>query len=88
MTPTTGTGAPAPATGGGEGGVLGQGGSGGPEVAQVQGEQGTTGSQGATEQQQPSQLASTGFDVRPLLVIGLLCIAASFLLLRRRRTNM
>ena len=70
---------------GGQGGVLAQGGEAGPEVAQVQGEQGQpTNSQG-TAQEQPAELASTGFNVAPLLVMGALCIAAALLLIRRSR---
>jgi LPXTG-motif cell wall-anchored protein len=66
----------------GQGGVLGQGGEAGPELAQVQGgEQPAT---GAGQQQQPAQLASTGSNVVPLLILGALCVAASILLLRRR----
>jgi hypothetical protein len=69
--------------GAGQGEVLGQGGEAGPELAQVQGEeQPATGA----AQQQPAQLASTGANVLPLLVLGALCVAASILLLRRRTT--
>jgi len=66
--------------------VLGQGGEGGPEVAQVQGEQGQAGASQGVAQEQPARLASTGFSVVPLLVIGALCVAASILLFRRRTT--
>ena len=71
----------------GEGGVLGQGGESGPETAQTTpSEQGGTAAAGGQSgtQSQPAELASTGFNVVPLLLVGAICIAASILLFRRR----
>jgi len=85
----TGPGQPAA----GAGGVLGQGGEGGggQEVAQVpteQSQESPSGSSGAGggKEEVAGELASTGFDVTPLAVIGGLCVAAAIALYRRRKT--
>jgi LPXTG-motif cell wall-anchored protein len=59
------------------------GGGGGREFAQTDtGEQETAQARGS----QPAELASTGVNTGALALIGALCVAASLLLFRRRRT--
>ena len=70
----------------GEQGGGGGGGGGGREVAQVEREEGVQVAQAAAGEQ-PAELAQTGgVNTGALVLIGVLCVAASLLLFRRRRT--
>jgi LPXTG-motif cell wall-anchored protein len=42
--------------------------------------------QQGTPEEAGGELATTGFNVAPLAVIGALCVAASIVLFRRRKT--